>query len=125
MPGSAISQSVTFLSSVPAEVDTDLLIFPVAEGEPISQAISGLDHATNGAVARAVSSREIQGKPYELFLTPISQGWRTARVAVVGCGRAGDLNLERLRRVATAAGLAAKQRRVGRIAFVHRLPDAG
>jgi leucyl aminopeptidase len=123
MPGSAIGQSATLLTSAPAEVDTDLLVLPVVEEEPISQAIPGLDHATGGAVARALSSREIQGKPYELFLTPVLQGWRAARVAVVGCGRAGDLNLERLRRVATAAGLAAKQRRIGRMAFVHRVPD--
>ena len=123
MPGSAIGQSVIFLSSTPPEVDTDLLVLPVVEGEPVSQTITGLDTVTGGAVARALSSREIQGKPYEFFLTPVLQGWRATRVALVGCGRAGDLNLERLRRVATAAGLAAKQRRVGRVAFVHRVPE--
>jgi leucyl aminopeptidase len=123
MPGSAIGQSVTFISSAAAEVDTDLLCLPVDEGEPVSQAISGLDEATGGAIGRALSSREFQGKCYEVFLTPIQQGWRATRVALVGCGRAADLNLERLRRVATAAGLAAKQRRVARIAFMHRVPD--
>jgi len=123
MPGSAIGQSVTFRSAAPAEVETDLLVLPVVEGEPIPQLIPGLDHATSGAIARALSSREVQGKPYELFLTTVVQGWRASRVALVGCGRAPDLSLERLRRVASAAGLAAKQRRVGRVAFVHRVPE--
>jgi leucyl aminopeptidase len=122
MPGFATSQSVTFLSSAAAEVDTDLLVLPVAEDELLVQTVPGLDEATGGAIGRALTSREIQGKPYELFLTPVVKTWRAARVALVGCGKAGDLNLERLRRVATAAGLAAKQRRVARIAFVHRVP---
>ena len=122
MPDSAIGQSITFLCSASAEVDTDLLVFPIVEGEAVLQALPGLDEATGGEVARALTTRELQAKPYELFLTPVVKGWRATRVALVGCGRAADLSLERLRRVATAAGLASKQRRVSRVAFVHRVP---
>jgi leucyl aminopeptidase len=117
------SATVVALSkSVPADVDTDLLIFPVFEGESFAAAVPGISEATGNAVDRALASREVQGKPYELFFTPIVKGWRSARVALIGAGREADFNLERLRRVATAAALAAKQRYVSRLAFVHRTP---
>ena len=120
MGKSALTSLVTLAIAAPAEVDTDLLVLPFVEGESLPDGIPGLDDATGGAVQKAVASREIQGKAYELFLTPVIEGWRAGRVAIVGCGRASDYSLERIRRVATAAGLAAKQRRVARVAFVHR-----
>jgi leucyl aminopeptidase len=120
MARSQLPPSVVLILSEAPAVDTDLLILPVFEGEDIATAIPELGSATGGAVQRALQSREIQGRPYELFLTPIVQQWRAARVALVGCGPATDLSTERLRRVATAAALGARQRRVMRIAFVHR-----
>ena len=71
------------------------------------------------SIARSPRGR-FEGKPYELFLTPILKGWRATRVALIGAGPALDVNLERLRRLATAGALAARQRHVARIAFVHR-----
>src|SRR4051812_27798687 len=114
VPSSAVSVS----TASPANVDADLIIVPSAEGENLLQAIPDLDDATGGAVQRALASREIQGKAYELFLTPIVKGWRASRIGVIGTGSPADPNFERLRRVATAAALAAKQRRVVRLAFV-------
>src|SRR5262245_43305408 len=122
---SALSNSVMLHTAAPADVDTDLLIVPHLEGENLLQAVQGLSQATAGAVDKAIGAREIQGKPYELFLTPVVSGWRAARIAIVGAGRAADFDLERLRRVATAGAMAAKQRRVARIAFLHRpSPDS-
>jgi leucyl aminopeptidase len=114
--------AVSLVTSAPADVETDLIILPFVEGEPLLQSVPGLSEATAGAVDLALTSREIQGKSYELFLTPVLKGWRATRVALIGAGRASDLNLERIRRVATAAAMAARQRYVARIAFVHRLP---
>ncbi len=122
---STLSKTVSLLSEAPAEVDTDLLIVPHLEGENLLQAIPGLGQATGGAVERALGTREIQGKSYEFFLTPITGGWRAARVAIVGAGRAADFDLERLRRVATAGAIAARQRRVARVAFLYRAPPDG
>ncbi len=119
---SALGQAVSLVTSAPADVETDLVILPFVEGEQILQAIPGLSEATAGAIDRGLASREIQGKPYELFLTPILKGWRATRVALIGAGPALDVNLERLRRLATAGALAARQRHVARIAFVHRTP---
>jgi leucyl aminopeptidase len=117
---SALGHAVSLVTLAPADVETDLVILPFVEGEPILQAVPGLSDATAGAIDRALASREIQGKPYELFLTPILKGWRATRVALIGAGPALDVNLERLRRLATAGALAARQRYVARIAFVHR-----
>ena len=83
------------------------LFFRSSKVSRFSQAVPGLSDATAGAIDRALASREIEGKPYELFLTPIMQGWRATRVALIGAGPAPDVNLERLRRLATAGALAA------------------
>ena len=123
MSWSTPSATVVALSkSVPADVETDLIIIPVFEGESLAAAVPGLSEATAGAIDRALASREVQGKPYELFLTPVVKGWRSTRVALIGAGREADFSLERLRRVATAAAMGAKQRYVSRLAFVHRTP---
>jgi leucyl aminopeptidase len=120
MSKSALTGLVSLAIAAPADVDTDLLVLPLVEGESLLDDLPGLDEATAGAVQKALASREVQGKAYEVFLTPLIRGWRAGRIAIVGCGRASDYTLERLRRVATAAGLAAKQRRVPRVAFMHR-----
>jgi leucyl aminopeptidase len=117
---STLSTAVSLLRSLPADVETDLLVLPVFEGESLLPAVPGLSDATAGAVDRALASREVQGKPFELFLTPVVKGWKSTRVALIGAGPQADFSLERLRRVATAAGLAARQRRISRLAFVSR-----
>ena len=116
---------MSLVTSAPADVETDLIIFPFVEGEQVGRTVPGLSDATAGAIDRALASKEIQGKAYELFLTPVAAGWRATRVALIGAGPASDVSLERIRRLATAAALAARQRRVARIAFVNRLtaPD--
>jgi leucyl aminopeptidase len=122
---SALSHTVTLLTAAPADVDTDVLIVPYLEGEDFVDAVHGLSQATGGVLDHALGTREIEGKPFELFLTPVTSGWRAARVAIVGAGPAADFDLERLRRVATAGAMAAKQRRVARIAFLQRpSPDS-
>jgi leucyl aminopeptidase len=124
MVQSASSPVVTLATSAVAEVQSDLIVLPFFEGESLVTAVPGLADATGGAVDRALAAKEVQGKPYEFFLTPIVRNWRAARVALIGAGTPGDFTLERLRRLATAAALAARQRRVPRIAFVHRLPGS-
>ncbi len=112
--------AVSVIAGRPADVDTDLLVVPLFEGEPLPADVEGLDAATGGAVRRAIESGEFQGKPYELFFTPATGGWRAARVALVGAGNLQEYGVERIRRAATAAALAARQRRVARLAWLHR-----
>src|SRR5262249_25060784 len=101
-----------------SRMDVDVLILPWFEGEPAS-AVPGLDDAIGGELQRAVSSREFEGRPYEFMLTTVmDRSWTARRVAFVGAGRLADVSGDLARKVAASAGLAMKQRRVGRAAFV-------
>jgi leucyl aminopeptidase len=100
-------------------VDTDLLIVPWFQDEAPA-AVAGLDAAAGGELARALSSKEFQGKLFDLFYAPVAdRGWKTRRVLLVG-GGAGERGTELLRKLATAAGLSARARRIARAAFVVR-----
>jgi leucyl aminopeptidase len=119
MPSAPASSLVTCVGGPLAAVDTELLIVPWFQDDTAS-AVPGLDAATGGELARALSSKEFQGKPFDLFLTPIvDRSWRARRVALVG-GGAGDRDGDLVRKLASAAGLAARGRRVARAAFAVR-----
>jgi leucyl aminopeptidase len=120
MARTALGPSLAFTVSRLADVDTDLLFVPLFEGEDPGGFAPCLDDGARGRVARAVSSREMQGKPYELFLTNIAGSSHVDRLAVIGAGKAAEFSTERLRRVAAAAAIAARQRRVRRVAFLNR-----
>jgi len=100
-------------------VETDLLIVPWFQGEPAS-AVAGLDAASSGEVARALTAAEFEGKAYDFFFAPIAdRGWTPRRVMLVG-GGAGERGQDVARKLATAAGIAARNRRVARAAYVVR-----
>jgi len=119
MPTTAPAASVALFSGKLSDIQADLIALPVFEGESAATAAAEVNDATGGALGRATESGEFRGKPYELFLTPLTN-WAAARVALIGAGKAADFDTERLRKVATAAALAARQRRVKRMAFVNR-----
>ncbi|HEX2455361.1 MAG TPA: leucyl aminopeptidase [Vicinamibacterales bacterium] len=118
-PLPAVSPAVALTTVQPFLVDVDLVFVPMFEGEDPTSVVRGLDDTATAALSRAFSTHEIQGRPFELFLSSAT-GWRAGRLALVGCGRASDASTERLRKAATFAALSARQRRVGRIAFVDR-----
>jgi leucyl aminopeptidase len=120
MTQAALRSSLGYIASAPAAVQVDVLAFPVFEGEDPLAEVPGLAQVSGEAVARAVASREVDGKLYDLFITPVVSGWRATRILLVGAGKLEDLTTERLRRVVTAAALAARQRRVASFAFVNR-----
>jgi leucyl aminopeptidase len=116
-----VSPAAVALRSVPAaEIETDLLIVPIFEGENPAAAVPGLDEAAGGALGRASASGEFQGRAADLFLTPLAGDWRAARVALLGAGKAVDFDTDKLRKLATTGALAARQRRVRRMAFLNR-----
>jgi leucyl aminopeptidase len=119
-----IAQSTSRIALAPYEagapfaVDTDLFVIPCFEKE--TPGIPGLDEAAAGEPARALASGEFNGKLYELFVTPIvGDHWKARRVALVGAGKRADYTMDRLRKLATAVALSARQRRVTRIAVLH------
>ena len=102
----------------------DVVLVPVFEQDALAD-VPGLDAATGGELGRARARGEFLGTPFELFITPLVAGeWKAGRLIVVGAGPRGQWGSERLRRVATVSGLAARQRRVGRVALLHRPHDA-
>jgi leucyl aminopeptidase len=102
-----------------AALDTDLLILPWFQDDALS-AVPGLDSATGGEIARALASKEFQAKPFDQFLTPIAdKSWKARRVTLIG-GGAAERGSDLVRKLAAAAGLAARGRRVARAAFVVR-----
>jgi leucyl aminopeptidase len=96
----------------------DVLVIPVFENDDLGD-VGGLDAATNGEVGRARQRGEFRGKLYELFATPAA-GWRVARVMLTGAGPRHEYSTERIRRIATTGALAARYRRLTRIAVLHR-----
>ena len=114
---------VRLSSDDPAGVETDLLVVPAFDGEAVGDALPAIDQATQGEVKRATASGEIRGRLYETFVTPASGGgWKAGRIAIIGAGKAADFTSERLRKVATAAALTARGRRIPRVAFLLRGP---
>src|SRR5262245_10875490 len=102
MASPAVTPAVALTTADPSRVEADLVVVPVFEGENPAAVVGGLEDSSAAAVTAAFSSRVIQGRPFELFLTP-ADGWRAARLAVVGCGNLKDFSTERLRKVATFA----------------------
>src|ERR671920_2487720 len=120
MPLTASLPAIALSAASPADVDTDFLAVPIFDGDETAADLRALDGATGGALMRAQESRELQGRLYETLVTPVTNGWRAARIAFIGAGKRKEFNTERLRRVAAAAALGARQRRVQRMAWLNR-----
>jgi len=119
MPTATTSTSISCVNDPLSAATADLLVVPWFE-DP-SSAVPGLDAATGGEIARALASREFQGKPFEIFVTPFTdRQWRARRLALIGAGRSDECGGELIRKLAAAAGLTARQKRVGLVAFVIR-----
>jgi leucyl aminopeptidase len=98
-------------------IDVDLLIIPWFE-EDSPSAVAGLDRATGGEIARGLASKEFSGRLFDLYTTPVTdRSWKAERVALLGAGRVADFDSGLARKLATAAALAARQRRSERLAF--------
>jgi leucyl aminopeptidase len=95
-------------------VASDVIVTFVPEGAGPDPRI---DAATGGALASLLGGTELRRKAYETAWLPVVAGnqAQATRVLVVGTGKADDLTPERWRRVAIVAGLAARQRRFGRL----------
>ena len=109
------------VTSRPNDVSVDLLFVPVFQDDDRLDDVLGLDDATGGEVGRARGRHEFKGRAYEFFLTPVNgAGWNARRIALVGAGRRSDIDTERLRRIAAAAGYTAQLRNVESLGFVIR-----
>lgn len=120
MNGIGAPAAVAVTSAEPRSVDTDLLVYPAFEDDGPAD-FPGLDVAAAGEITRAFASREFRGKLYELFLTPVAgRLWLARRIALAGAGPRSAYDTDRARKLASCVSAAARERRVARLAFVHR-----
>jgi leucyl aminopeptidase len=114
------------ISADPATIDVDVLFIPAWTAADTLGDMPWLAGATGDEVRRARESAEYRGKLFETFVTPVvSPGCKARRVAIVGAGEVGDANAERLRRIGSTCGYAA--RRAGALSFavaIRNLSDA-
>jgi leucyl aminopeptidase len=116
MPSARDSKPIDVVAGDPRTVDTDLVIVTVFEA--LTAPLAAWSEATSSAIDRAIASKELSGKLYETFLTPLAgAGARAARLAVIGLGPQSDFTLDRARRAASVMGHLARQKKIGRIAF--------
>ena len=102
-------------TTLPA-VRADLLAIPVFEEDDGDGDLADASKTLAGALAMARSTGEFRGKLFETLLERI-EPWATPRVLLIGCGRRAEFSVERARRVASAAGLAARTHRAAHVAF--------
>jgi leucyl aminopeptidase len=99
------------------DIETEFLVIPVFEDDIVPDE-SDVDTASSGAVSSARARGEFTGGAYAVF-TPAVAGWKANRVALIGLGKRKDFSTDRLRRAAATGALAARQRRLERMAIVH------
>jgi leucyl aminopeptidase len=110
--------AVALTAEPTGDIAADLLAIPVFEDDDFTD-LPHLDAASDGEVGRARASGEFKGKAFDLFVSSAS-AWKARRLALVGVGTRDSVTADILRRAATTVGLAARQRRLPRIAFMHR-----
>ncbi len=99
-------------------VVADVLIMPVFDDdEPTTL---GLPAAPQAILAAARKQREFKAKPYEQFWIAAPSDWKCPRILALGAGQRRDYSSDRARRLAMAGGIAARNRNLGRVAFVQR-----
>jgi leucyl aminopeptidase len=116
MPADALP---TFqLAADTAAIQAELLVLPLFEGSTPSAGAPDVDSASGGALSRAFASREITGAPFEQWWPAAVTGWRASRVLGLGAGPRERWSPEMARRLASAAALIARQRRITDVAIV-------
>src|SRR6266540_196659 len=120
MSNSMTSSAVT----VPlAQVETPLLAVALAQGNAVPAALTELDRAAGGVIARAVTSGDFKGKRDETALLYPSGG-KAERLLLVGMGKPGDVTRTSVRRAAAVAAKRARALGAKDVAAGQRVGDA-
>ena len=97
-------------SADPASLDVDVLFIPAWTENDALNDVPWLQDATGGEVRRARESAEFRVKLFETFVTPVvASSCKARRLAIVGAGEIAEAGAERLRRIGSTCGLAAKR----------------
>ena len=117
VPGSTSVPMICSGAALPV-AEVDLLVLPWCEDDG-PQSIAGVDAASGGEIARALTAREFSPRPFDVLpTTVVDSAWRARRLLLIGAGKRAAFDSDMVRKVATAAGLWAKQRRIPRVGFV-------
>jgi leucyl aminopeptidase len=97
-------------------VRADLVVIPVTEEDAGDRDLAAVSQTLAALLEVARRSAEFRGKAFETLIER-APGWAAPRVLLIGCGKAEERSVERVRRVAATAGLAAKRHRAAHVAF--------
>jgi leucyl aminopeptidase len=103
-----------------ARIGAEFLVLPVFETERTAGG-GGSNAAIDAELGRAVDRGEFKGERWDVLPVPMTGVPDGTRVLAIGIGKRADLDADVIRRYASTAGLAARQRRASRIGVV--LPD--
>jgi leucyl aminopeptidase len=118
--GAATASPIVCIATALSDVTADVLVVPWFEGEAAT-AVPGLNAMSGGDVARALEASEFQAKAFDLFTTSIGdRSSASRRLMLIGAGKRSDSGSDLVRKLATAAGLVARQRRAATVAFAVR-----
>jgi leucyl aminopeptidase len=107
-----------------SDADADLIIIPIAQ-DHAAAAASRYDGPLGEDLKSALERGEFRAQANEIYVarTPAS-GWRAARIVFVGGGPRSEIDVERLRRMATSAAQAARHQKRARIGWADLEPGA-
>jgi leucyl aminopeptidase len=114
MPTAHRTPTIGVTRRMPFEADADLVIGAIFEDDRPAE-LRVLHEVTGGEVERAWQRGEFKGKLFDVLVTPVGTGGQ--RAVLIGAGLRKDLTADRIRRIAIVGSLAARTRRVTRIAF--------
>src|SRR5262245_58436947 len=118
MPMTHRTPSVRLFRQSPPELDADLVVVPVCDGDEFTD-VPGLAQVSAGEALAARARGAFSARPFEsLLLGTHDAGWRAPRLALIGVGPAAGCNADTLRRVATIGGLTARSQRLPRVAIL-------
>src|SRR6266540_5932989 len=99
-----------------AQVETPLLAVTLAQGNAVPPALTELDRAAGGVIARAVTSGDFKGKRDETTLLYPS-GAKAERLLLIGLGKPGEVSRNSVRRAAAVAAKRARTLGAKQLAF--------
>src|SRR5712692_4407163 len=118
MSSTTTSSAIACTGAPLQSIEADFLAVPWFEGDD-PERVPGVDAASGGEIARALASKEFAAKPYDLFVATVTDAaWRAHRILLVGAGPRAQHGTDVVRKLATVVGLAARQRKAERVAFV-------
>ena len=100
-----------------ADADVDLIIIPIAQ-DHAAAAASRYDGLLGEDLKSAIERGEFRAKANEIYVARMpASGWRAARIVFVGGGPRSEIDVERIRRMATSAAQVARHQRRARVGW--------